>query len=510
MGRKSFQASITVFLSLVCILFLALICAATESARMQGAKAQSAAVTGMATFSLMSEFEPALLKKYELFALDGGRSGSFQSQAVNEKLKTYLSTNANPKDGLLKSFHFDPWNLKLQESSVCGYALLTDDNGEAFYQQAVSYMKQNLPFFAIDELFKLADNEDLFRKEEAYESARKNSDSQMQQIEVQEEEMLQQIEEGEETGNLSVTVQESVENPIPILKALRKGVILTIVAGDKPISEKSIRKKELPSGRSLQKGTMELEKEHSGILSNLLFREYLVQHFPNYTGKKTGAALDYQLEYIICGKNGDQENMRKMAFDLMMLRSGIDFFCCNLDGTMRSEALALATSLTAWIPIPAVAVAAQRALQEGILLAWAFGESLIDLRCLLNGGKVPIRKTRDNWQLKLSNLAQISELLRSDVNSDNENGLTYTDHLRILLFCGMGNLKDQKMRALDLIQAQMRKEKGMGSFQVDHCIVAVQTSATFQCSPVFLGLPQVVMGLTGGGQTFTQTASLAY
>ena len=48
MDQKGWKGSITVFLSITCILFLSLICAAVESARIQGARAQSANITGTA------------------------------------------------------------------------------------------------------------------------------------------------------------------------------------------------------------------------------------------------------------------------------------------------------------------------------------------------------------------------------------------------------------------------------------------------------------------------------
>ena len=63
MDRFGQKGSITVFLSLVCILFLSLICASVESARFQGARAQTANIAGMSTFSLLVEFAKPLLEK---------------------------------------------------------------------------------------------------------------------------------------------------------------------------------------------------------------------------------------------------------------------------------------------------------------------------------------------------------------------------------------------------------------------------------------------------------------
>ena len=62
MGRKEFKGSITVFFSMVCLLFLSLICATVESARIQGAKAQAANIIGMGNFSWLGEYENGLLE----------------------------------------------------------------------------------------------------------------------------------------------------------------------------------------------------------------------------------------------------------------------------------------------------------------------------------------------------------------------------------------------------------------------------------------------------------------
>ena len=127
MNRKGWKGSVTVFFSLTCILFLCLICSAAESVRVQGARAQTANITGMATFSLFGEFEKKLLEEYDIFALDGSYgTGSFKKAAVSQRLQTFASFNANPKDGLLTSWCFDPWNLELEDCEVTEYALLIE------------------------------------------------------------------------------------------------------------------------------------------------------------------------------------------------------------------------------------------------------------------------------------------------------------------------------------------------------------------------------------------------
>ncbi|MCD7841018.1 MAG: DUF5702 domain-containing protein [Lachnospiraceae bacterium] len=501
----SFRGSITVFLSLSCILFLALICAVTESARVQGAKAQSANITGMGTFSLLSEFETKLLEKYEIFSLDGASGGSFRVQTLNSRFEEFITQNANPKDGLLKSLAFDPWNLEVESTEITGYALLTDNKGEAFYQQAVSYMKSNIGVIALEELLNLANSVDeIEEKQDAYETDQNNSEEQLSDLEDERQERMEELEsEMSDAGDDAAVLAETTGNPLTEIAKLRKKSTLEIVTWDKTISAKNVTRSSLPSKSSLQKGSLKIESEHSGLISDVLFREYLARYFGNYLSESTDAGLDYHLEYILGGKLSDEKNLQYVVNRLLLIREGMNYSCCAGSTVMNTQAGTLATTLTGFLGIPALTAATKHA----ILLAWAYGESLVDVRVLLDGGKVPLKKEESSWSLTLENLGRVTEVLQSGAK-DKEEGLSYQDYLRILL--NMGSLQNQKMRALDLVQMLMRQEEGMSDFQVQNCIVAVATRVTYQCNPVFLSLPEAIMGLTGTNVTFTQTASMAY
>lgn len=57
MGCHKPKGAITVFLSLVSVLFLSLICTLAESARTQGARVKAEAVLNMGLFSVFGEYE---------------------------------------------------------------------------------------------------------------------------------------------------------------------------------------------------------------------------------------------------------------------------------------------------------------------------------------------------------------------------------------------------------------------------------------------------------------------
>lgn len=510
MNRYGQKGSITIFLSLTCILFLSLICAVVESARVQGARAQTANITGMGTFSLMGEFERELLEKYEIFALDGTYgNGSFQIQKVNDRLYEFLSCNADPGEDIPNGWCFDPWNLELYDSKVSGYALLTDQKGESFYQQAVSYMKANIGVIAVDELLDLAgDAGDADKWQKQYEKNKQENDSQISGLEGEKQQRVEQLEseaeaEALENGTTAVVPAEPENNPLKEIAKLCRKTTLEIVAGDKEISDKSVRVLRLPSRQFLKKGTMKLEKEHSGMVSDVLFREYLIRYFPNFLSEEKGKGLEYQLEYILGGRSSDKANMKYVAGRLLLLREGMNYLYCLQDQQIQSQAGSLALTLTAWLGLPAVTEATKHAL----LLAWAYAESLIDVRILLDKGKVPLAKDASTWALPLENLGRITEILEEGAK-DKGRGLSYQDYLRILLY--LGSRDKQKMRGLDMMQSELQQSKATESFKAENCIVGVQTETKWGCGQVFLGLPQVVMGLSSADVRIAQKGSVAY
>ena len=68
--RKS--GSITVYMSLIFSVILALIAGSLQSVRTAYARVLTASAAEQGLYSIFSRFDPALLEEYELFFLDGG------------------------------------------------------------------------------------------------------------------------------------------------------------------------------------------------------------------------------------------------------------------------------------------------------------------------------------------------------------------------------------------------------------------------------------------------------
>ena len=284
------------------------------------------------------------------------------------------------------------------------------------------------------------------------------------------------------------------------------GILGLVVKDPASVSQKTIEKSELPTGRSLEKGNMEVACKESGLTADAIFQDYLAEHFPCMTSeeeKKTEGALEYQLEYILGGKASDMENLKYVVNRLLLLRDGPNFVFALADPTMRRQADALAVSLAgvtgAAILAPVVTTA--------LLLAWAYGESLLDVRTLLSGGKVELVKNAENWKLSLSRLGKILEVLK-ECDEGGGQGLGYEEYLRLLLAAKSG--MSYVMRTLDMIEADLRLQKGTENFQADHCLVRVQAKTEWRLPAVFLRVPMAFLGRGGNGQNFSVNGYSGY
>lgn len=152
----------------------------------------------------------------------------------------------------------------------------------------------------------------------------------------------------------------------------------------------------------------------------------------------------------------------------MMLRFVPNYAYIQTDGEMKAEAEAMAATLCMLLAVPAITSAAAQA----ILLAWAYGETVMDLRSLLKGNRVPLVKSRETWQLQLSSLLTLGTQEDTKEGADAPEGLEYKDYLRMLLF--LAPKQTSGLRALGIIEQNLRKVYGQAYFRADLCISRVE------------------------------------
>ena len=467
------RGSITVFLALILSLVTALVCTGIKSVRMAAARTQILNGADIGLYSLFGQFDREMLKDYDLFLLDGScGQGSLDLASVYDNFSSYMKP-------VLKQ---NSQKLSVVQGGFSAYRLLTDEGGEPFYNQVVQYMKETLGSQGVSLLLdKMKDRKEKTEQaEQAGEQAEngdiiENYDAEMEENNRKNEEALAEAEKNPEGGELedgdNVTAPpQKVVNPISIIRRIRKmGILELVIPGNKGVYDGQVQAGTLLSRREKQKGMpmYEPEKTDTSYTSQILFQQYLMEKLGNYSAPGKGA-LKYQTEYILGGKTGDIENLKSVAGRLLLIREGVNIVHLVSDGTKRAQAAGLASAIASAFLIPP----ATGVIEAAILLCWAFGESILDVRELFDGGKVPLVKSAADWQLSLENLPELLNGLDS-VRRGSEDGMSYEDYLQVLL---LGVSREEKItRAMDMIELCVR-EKGRKNFRMDSCIVAAEVS----------------------------------
>lgn len=239
------------------------------------------------------------------------------------------------------------------------------------------------------------------------------------------------------------------------------------------------------------------EKEQDGLLAgvkNLFWRllvgEYDIRFFKGFKKEMEDDSF-YELEYIIHGMELDRENLAGVAGRLVALREGLNLIHIFSDPGKRQEARELALAIVGGTGIlPLVSLTA-----FFIMSVWALGEALVDVRTLLDGGKVPILKTNSDWRLGLDQLLTIGRdksLGQSEGLESGTRGPDYKGYMRLLIFGEYGS--DLLYRMMDVMQLNIGKEQR--GFSISRCACRVDMRAVVSGKHVFFstGLWKSQMG----------------
>lgn len=435
------KAEITAFLSLIFILLVTFIGSVVDAASIQVAKNYRRADAERAMECVFAEYQKELLEEYDIFAMDAGyEKGEYEDDLLYKRLEYY---------GLVNS-----------QNVIERIQFLSDDSAKALIEQVSFYMEHK---YGLDKVEDSLGNVDVWE----------GQDSDLKEYMKEESQNREHLEDllKENGGKLA-----EENNPITHVDALKKTPILNLVIPkEKTVSEKKFELNGLPSRRELNKGYGDFsDKEQPiAVTDRLLFGEYVLEHFTCFTDEAEHI-LDYEVEYMIAGKGSDRENLQNVVNKLLLLRLVPNYAYVQSSSDKRAEALTLALTLSSVLAVPAIT----EAVAQGILLAWAFGESVVDIRGLLSGNKVPLIKDNNSWQLSLSGLLKLGEYGDINDGADASAGLTYEEYLKILLY--LNEKEGTAMRSLDLIEQNLQKIYGMDFFRVDLCISKIEIKS--KCS----------------------------
>lgn len=221
-------------------------------------------------------------------------------------------------------------------------------------------------------------------------------------------------------------------------------------------------------------------RKPENLSDHVLFDCYLFDKCGWYGNELEKSFMKYQIEYIVAGEKSDMENLEKIIKRLIRWRETANLIYLLSDTGKCAEAELLALTLTSIFQIPALV----KLVQASILFAWAYLESLADVKCLLKGGKVPLMKTSADWKTGISNLKDFSGNIPDGENQGR--GLNYQDYLRIMLF--LEDSEEKNMRAMDIMEMDIRMTEGNAHFRMDACFdsylsdISISSAFGYHCN----------------------------
>ncbi len=414
--RNGIRGEITVFLSLVIVLMISFVGAVFQSASVYVTKSTHRSETTLALESVFAEYDKELLKRYDIFARSHGGAGE-----ITGRLKYYGAVGMNHQ--------------------LTKVRLLTDDDGLAFFTQAVKAM-----------------------------GGKPTEQKEVSDVDWEDD-------AADVTGKIKGLLEEenaalpTEDSPLETAKRLQKtGILALVIPKEQEVSKRQADTQNLPSHRKLREGAgFSADTSKKGAGQKALFVSYLSGHFSRYDPKSPPEASErgllYEEEYLLAGKESDAQNLESALNKILLIRTGVNTVYLMTDSEKMAEAQTAALALTSLLLSPEAA----EPVKYAVLLAWAYAESVQDLRVLAKGGRVPAVKTKESWQLSLSGMLKLGT--EDDISAGDgvRNGLSYGDYLKsFLLAADNGELT---MRALDMVELNL-------SVPVDECVTAAEIKST--------------------------------
>ena len=446
---------ITVFLSLSLTLILSLVFTVIEGARISAIRMKLECVTDIGMNSVLAEYHRELLKQYDLLFVDTSYCGSRPDIANTEAhLRHFMQKNFQPEEGKNLFGGKEFLAMSMGTAEIPEYSIASDESGEVLKRQITDYMGDYPVGAVLDKISGSAgllqgtglDSMDVGARRREYES-------QIEAIGLPKKE----VEEGK-------FEEVPLDNPADIANATRGSEVLNLVLEDTAavsavkvdLGEYISHRPDRMSGTGLCGEVI----ESGGEASELVFQVYLFEKCGYYGQEMEKSLLKYQIEYILAGEDTDWQNLEEVAKKLLLWREAANVLYLLSDSAKVAEAQAMAAALAAVTLMPAL----MEPVKYTILFAWAYVESLQDVKTLLNGGRVPIVKTAADWKTGINGIKDVRGSLTEESGGT---GLNYKEYLQVMLF--LQDAKTRTERAMDIMEMDIRRTPGNARFRLDGC-----------------------------------------
>lgn len=453
------RGSMTVFAALLFMLVASLLFALLEAARVSTLMAYADMTSELALESVFAEYQPELWENYHLLCLDGAYGGTtFSEKYVTGVLNARIRANLDMQgDGsrIMKLTHVS--------SSEEEYQLLTDGDGRVFLHCISDYMRKNSPLMAAQSLYEryaggLAIGEES-RVEDSVRDAKCALDGAGEEAQAPQRNRTQP------------------ENVLDTVLACKQNFVLGMVVEDVDgLSTQKIETTDCLQNRSVQRGTR-TQIPNVEWYDRILVTEYANSCLSTYSNPREERALAYELEYVVCGRASDRENLEAVVERLMLAREAANVIHIMMNQEKRLTVSEAAVALAGATVNPAII----KVVEYGLIGAWAYAESVLDIRTLLCGGEIALVKNEEQWTSSFTSLPQVLE--GSMRASDCGGGWSYQDYLKSFLFV-MAE-KTLAYRMMDVMERNICRIYAYRNCRMDHMVSAAGYKISYEEDSLF-------------------------
>lgn len=511
------KGSITIFLTLLIVVLLTTFLATIEIVRYEQAKGRCGYLAVGAVEHIMADYDVELAKRYHLYVLDKTYLGQGEETGVH-RIWNYLEQNMNSIDffGCRKGLYFfdvidvqlEPQtylyrkgcqSLKEQIHNWFIHSMLPTHNRilrnkqkhsvkeqrfqqnrsklkvrstpiicEKYQERKAGYIRQNRQWnkkqYQKNILWKKKKNNIWICKSKKLSGSKPSGNKPSRNKPSGNKPSTNSPVNSEQDKSVIQELLKKLDPRQDIEKIKRNGILSVASNSYLPLSITKTEHSKLPSA------TLKWEGDTKSLLekaSNRIELEtYIFQHFNSALSTIGEEETVYQneIEYLITGKQSDYDCLEMVAREITAMRSILNYTSIQRDKNKVNKVRNIATIICTILEQPeAIDVVTQ-----GILMAWVFGESVADVKCLLQGDRVPMVKEPKDWHLSFHQLFYIQYV---SVKGSRK-GETYEDYLKKLLL--LISEKNLYMRMLDLIELNVALQEpefyiqnGMTKWKVD-------------------------------------------
>ena len=426
---------ITVYFALIFMILVSFVLSVFQGIKINADRLKAECVFSVAQNAVLAEYHTELLEVFDLFYVDTSYKG---------KIPDYHQVEAHLWDFLQGNFEGATSSVEIVQITMA-----TDNEGVPYRKQISDYMQDKLGASYVEQLtvlFETASIEGILQEDMDVERARnkkwQETIAQMEQIPDETWEKIDKVS--------SIREMSSAKNSF---------VLSQVISDEVPISKKDVNVSELVSERTLIVGSGTDRKVT--LLDKIYFIGYVFEKFSYYSQEESDNPLDYEIEYLLGGKSSDYENLSEVAKQILLIRESINLTYLLTDSEKMSLLKEISSALSTLVGCPELAPV----LQVLLVAIWSYGESIVDLKILFDGGNVPLFKSAENWNTDLDSGLTLE--CKENSSESEQEGLNYKQYLELLFLFA----NDMKItyRSMDLIEMRIRQTENNENFCMDGC-----------------------------------------